>query len=60
MIVEPIQGEGVHTDAPNFLRGLRALCDEQDALLIFDEVQCGIGCTGHLWAYLCVWESCRT
>ncbi len=52
VIVEPIQGEGgVHAAAPNFLRGLRALCDEQDALLIFDEVQCGIGRTGHLWAY---------
>ncbi|MEI2607646.1 MAG: aminotransferase class III-fold pyridoxal phosphate-dependent enzyme [Candidatus Promineifilaceae bacterium] len=52
VIVEPIQGEGgVHAAAPNFLRGLRALCDEQDALLIFDEVQCGIGRTGHLWAH---------
>lgn len=52
VIVEPIQGEGgVHAAAPNFLRGLRALCDEQDALLIFDEVQCGMGRTGHLWAY---------
>lgn len=52
VIVEPIQGEGgVHAAAANFLRGLRALCDEQDALLIFDEVQCGMGRTGHLWAY---------
>lgn len=52
VIVEPIQGEGgVHAAAPTFLRGLRDLCDEQDALLIFDEVQCGIGRTGHLWAH---------
>lgn len=52
VIVEPVQGEGgVHAAAANFLRGLRALCDEQDALLIFDEVQCGMGRTGYLWAY---------
>ncbi len=52
VIVEPVQGEGgVHPATPEFLQGLRALCDAHDALLIFDEVQCGLGRTGHLWAY---------
>ncbi|HID50419.1 MAG TPA: aspartate aminotransferase family protein [Anaerolineae bacterium] len=52
VIVEPVQGEGgVHPAAPEFLQGLRALCDAHDALLIFDEVQCGLGRAGHLWAY---------
>lgn len=52
VIVEPVQGEGgVHAATPEFLSGLRALCDAHDALLIFDEVQCGLGRTGHLWAY---------
>ena len=52
VIVEPIQGEGgVHPATPEFLAGLRALCDQHDALLIFDEVQCGLGRSGTLWAY---------
>ncbi len=52
VIVEPIQGEGgVHPATPAFLAGLRALCDQHDALLIFDEVQCGLGRSGTLWAY---------
>jgi predicted acetylornithine/succinylornithine family transaminase len=52
VIVEPVQGEGgVHPATPEFLQGLRQLCDEHQALLIFDEVQCGLGRTGHLWAY---------
>lgn len=52
VIVEPIQGEGgVHPAVPEFLAGLRALCDQHDALLIFDEVQCGLGRSGTLWAY---------
>ena len=52
IIVEPVQGEGgIHLATPEFLQGLRALADEYDALLIFDEVQCGVGRTGHLWAY---------
>lgn len=52
VIVEPVQGEGGVTPAePEFLAGLRALCDERDALLIFDEIQCGLGRTGKLWAY---------
>jgi len=52
VIVEPIQGEGgVHVASPEFLRALRARCDAVGALLIFDEVQCGLGRTGTLWAY---------
>lgn len=52
VIVEPVQGEGgVHPASTEFLQGLRALCDKHNALLIFDEVQCGLGRTGTLWAY---------
>jgi predicted acetylornithine/succinylornithine family transaminase len=52
VIVEPIQGEGgVNPAHPNFLEGLRQLCDESNAMLIFDEIQCGLGRTGFLWAY---------
>jgi len=52
VIVEPVQGEGGVTPGdPDFLNGLRALCDEADALLIVDEVQCGLGRTGALWAH---------
>jgi len=52
VIVEPVQGEGgVRPGTAEFLAALRALCNEHDALLIFDEVQCGLGRTGTLWAY---------
>ncbi len=52
VIVEPVQGEGgVHPATQEFLKVLRALCDEHNALLIFDEIQCGLGRTGKLWAY---------
>ncbi len=52
IIVEPLQGEGgVHAATPEFLRGLRELCDRNDALLIYDEVQCGLGRTGTLWGH---------
>ncbi len=52
VIVEPVQGEGgVYPASDAFLRGLRTLCDERGALLIFDEIQCGLGRTGKLWAY---------
>ena len=52
VIVEPLQGEGGVTPArDDFLRGLRALCNERGALLIFDEIQCGMGRTGKLWAH---------
>jgi acetylornithine/N-succinyldiaminopimelate aminotransferase len=53
VIVEPVQGEGGVIPAdPAFLEGLRALCDEHGALLIFDEVQTGVGRTGTLYAYM--------
>lgn len=52
VIVEPLQGEGgVNPATPEFLRALREACDAQGALLIFDEVQCGLGRTGTLWAH---------
>ena len=52
MIVEPVQGEGgIHMSSQAFLEGLRELCDEAGALLIFDEIQCGLGRTGKLWAH---------
>ncbi|XP_057859912.1 acetylornithine aminotransferase, mitochondrial [Cryptomeria japonica] len=52
IFVEPVQGEGGINSATNeFLKGLRTLCDDAGALLVFDEVQCGLGRTGKLWAY---------
>ena len=51
VIVEPLQGEGgVRVVEPEFLAFLRELCDERGAALIFDEVQCGLGRTGTLFA----------
>ena len=53
VIVEPIQGEsGVLPASAGFLQGLRELCDQHNALLIFDEVQSGAGRTGPLYAYM--------
>ncbi|MGI5920948.1 MAG: aspartate aminotransferase family protein [Syntrophomonadaceae bacterium] len=52
IMLEPIQGEGgIHPAQIDFLRGLRKLCDEHNLLLIFDEVQCGMGRTGKLFAF---------
>lgn len=52
VIVEPLQGEGgVHAAAAEFLQCLRRLCSEHGAALIFDEVQCGMGRTGKLFAH---------
>ncbi|MCI8632576.1 MAG: aspartate aminotransferase family protein [Lachnospiraceae bacterium] len=52
IIVETIQGEGgIYPADPSFLQGLRALCDEHDLVLILDEIQCGLGRTGHAFAY---------
>ena len=52
VFVEPVQGEGgIYPGTSAFLQGLRQLCDEAGALLIFDEVQCGLGRTGKLWAH---------
>ena len=55
VLVEPIQGEGgVTPTAPGFLKHLRACCNKHGALLVFDEIQCGMGRTGKLFAYQ--WE----
>jgi acetylornithine/N-succinyldiaminopimelate aminotransferase len=52
VLIEPVQGEGgCRAASDEFLRGLRKLCHETGALLIFDEVQCGTGRTGKLWAH---------
>jgi acetylornithine/succinyldiaminopimelate/putrescine aminotransferase len=52
ILVEPILGEGGVVPAPEgFLQGLRRICDERDLLLVFDEVQCGCGRTGHWFGY---------
>jgi acetylornithine/N-succinyldiaminopimelate aminotransferase len=54
ILVEPVQGEGgIHIATGEFLRGLRQICDEHDLLLLFDEIQCGLGRTGD-W---CGWKS---
>jgi 4-aminobutyrate aminotransferase len=52
VLIEPVQGEGGFTAAPPaFLRELRAFCDEHGIVLIADEVQCGYGRTGRMWAF---------
>ncbi|MBI3140694.1 MAG: aspartate aminotransferase family protein [Rhodocyclales bacterium] len=51
VLIEPIQGEGgINVAHAEYLRGLRRICDERGWLLMFDEVQCGIGRTGHWFA----------
>lgn len=52
VIMETIQGEGgVYPATEEFLKGVRKLCDKHNALLILDEIQCGMGRTGHMFAY---------
>jgi acetylornithine/succinyldiaminopimelate/putrescine aminotransferase len=52
VIIEPIQGEsGIHPIDGELLRAARDACDRTGALLIFDEIQCGMGRTGALWAW---------
>ena len=52
VIIEPIQGEsGIHPISEAVLRAAREACDQHDALLVFDEIQCGMGRTGKLWAW---------
>ncbi|MCX7350802.1 MAG: aspartate aminotransferase family protein, partial [Alphaproteobacteria bacterium] len=52
ILIEPVQGEGgIRPVPPQCLKGLRELCDQHGILLIYDEVQCGIGRTGKLFAY---------
>jgi len=52
VMLEPLQGEGgIISPTPEFIQGVRELCDKHNALLIFDEVQTGVGRTGTLYAY---------
>jgi acetylornithine/N-succinyldiaminopimelate aminotransferase len=52
ILIEPIQGEeGIRVSDKNFIQELRKICDEKNLLLAFDEVQCGMGRVGHLFAY---------
>ena len=52
ILIEPVQGEGgIHPAAPEFLAAARALADEHGALLVYDEVQCGVGRTGTFFAW---------
>jgi acetylornithine/N-succinyldiaminopimelate aminotransferase len=52
ILIEPVMGEGgIRVIEPKFLRALREICDEQDLLLVFDEIQTGMGRTGKLFAY---------
>ena len=51
VILEPVQGEGgIFEASEEFLKGIRALCDEKDILMICDEIQCGMGRTGYMFA----------
>ena len=51
-LLEPVQGEGgIRPASREFIAGLRAICDEKDLMLVFDEVQCGVARTGSLYAY---------
>lgn len=55
VIIEPIQSEGGDNHfRPEFLKKLRDICDENDILLIFDEVQVGLGISGKMWAHQCL------
>lgn len=52
IIMETVQGEGgIYPATPEFIQGVRALCDEKDILLILDEIQCGMGRTGEMFAF---------
>ncbi len=52
IILEPVQGEGgIHVADRAFLKGVREICDENDILLIYDEIQCGMGRTGSMFAW---------
>jgi acetylornithine/N-succinyldiaminopimelate aminotransferase len=51
-LVEPVQGEGgIRPAGERFMRGLRRICDDRDLMLVLDEVQCGVGRTGRLYAH---------
>jgi predicted acetylornithine/succinylornithine family transaminase len=52
VMIEPVQGEGgIRPATPEFLKGLQAICRERGALLVFDEIQCGLGRTGKMFAF---------
>ncbi|HCT64672.1 MAG TPA: aspartate aminotransferase family protein [Lachnospiraceae bacterium] len=52
ILIEPIQGEGgIHSADIEYLKAVRKLCDENDIILVFDEIQCGVGRSGELFAY---------
>ena len=52
IILEPVQGEGgIYPASKEFLQGVRRLCDEKDILLVLDEIQCGMGRTGSMFAF---------
>ncbi len=53
IILEPLQGDGggIHLFSAEYLQGVRALCEQYDILLVFDEIQCGNGRTGKLWCH---------
>lgn len=60
LIIEPIQGEGGDNHfREEFFRALRTICDENEILFIYDEVQTGIGLTGKMWAHQHYSEDCR-
>jgi acetylornithine/N-succinyldiaminopimelate aminotransferase len=52
VMIEPVQGEGgIRPATPEFLKGLSAICRDRGALLVFDEIQCGLGRTGRMFAF---------
>lgn len=52
IIIEPVQGEGgIHPCTKGFLQGVKSICEEKDIILIFDEIQCGMGRTGSMFAF---------
>lgn len=52
ILLEPVQGEGgIHMAEPDFMKGIRKLCDEEGILMICDEIQCGMGRTGSMFAW---------
>lgn len=52
IIIEPIQGEGgIYPANKEFLKGVKSICEEKDIILIFDEIQCGMGRSGYMFAY---------
>ncbi|CAO3607804.1 unnamed protein product [Cunninghamella blakesleeana] len=60
VIIEPIQGEGgIHPATEEFLAALRKRCNETNTLLIYDEIQCGLGRTGKLWGHQNFSEACQ-